>query len=793
MADGQYTNNIEQTKENIRERYSRQRDMSKVTFIPARKEIRPYDSSVRKRVVVYCRVSTDGISQYTSFELQKNYYLKYVRQRPDWKLVALYSDEGITATSMDKRIGLLTMLDDARAGKFDLIIVKNLSRLNRNLKDCLSIVDELRKLPHPVGILFETENMFTLDKNVDFTLTVLSLVAEEESHKKAEAMNASYYMRFSQGDFMKPSLLGYQRIGVNEIGIDEEEAKTVRLIFDMYRSGIHPDTIAKVLIRLGRKTHQYTTKGGKVVGGKGKWTGETVKSVMKNERRAGDVLAQKTYTPDFRDHKSVANNGALPQFYARDQHEAIISQEEFEQANRMLKANAGGWKYGLQQFEVFEGGAFKGFVGAAPNWRGFDPEDYNRAGLKAQGYSEEQLDEIEKKIQEQIEEEEKKLSALSIGFQHTYAIDSDNYDLFPDVDEIEDSDDKKDESRESFAKWVDKTSKEIDQQETDKYRFSKYNFDSCEVIRPEFFSIRDKANITFDYRGMYFSKTCCSKLTNNEQLVENVDVFYNPTEKLLIIKKADQKTSRSLHWNNIRGNAVNMIRCSSVGLVETIYSNMGWDNQFRYRVLGMKVKIGGEDVLVFSLCDSFTIVSAKLGSQVSLDTDNISAEEAEKMMREGKIPSNGFVPDLDDFRLGNGPMSKSAKIMARSRAIYFDELTDRVSGTIHVSEMKDKKFDPKCIQSLIQRGITPEEGWYYLRGMAVINKFGFTIFQESWDEKCGKKYYESTGLQIKSRFADCTNMIAGIPYGWTVGLDLPSQNQIREEIAQLEAENQRAV
>ena len=434
MADEFYT--TEQTKESIRERYGKNRDMSKVTFIPARKEIRPYDPSVRKRVVVYCRVSTDGISQTTSFELQKNYYLRYVRQRPDWKLVALYSDEGITATSMEKRTGLLTMLEDARAGKFDMIIVKNLSRLNRNLKDCLSIVYELRKLPHPVGILFETENMFTLDKNIDFTLTVLSLVAEEESHKKSEAMNASYFMRFSQGDYMIPSLLGYQRVGVNEIAIDEEEAKTVRLIFDMYRAGALPETIANVLMKLGRKTHQHTTKNGKVIGGRLKWTASSVVNIIRNERRAGDVLAQKTFTPDFKDHKSVVNNGDLPQFYARDQHEAIIPRKEYEQAIRMLDANSGGWKHGLQQLEVFETGAFKGFVGAVPNWRGFSAEDYNRAGLRAGGYSEKTLQGIENKIREKIEEEEKKMSASAIGFQHRYAIDSDNYELFPDVDTV---------------------------------------------------------------------------------------------------------------------------------------------------------------------------------------------------------------------------------------------------------------------------------------------------------------------------------------------------------------------
>ena len=786
MADEIYT--TEQTKESIRERYGKNRDMSKVTFIPARKEIRPYDPSVRKRVVVYCRVSTDGISQTTSFELQKNYYLRYVRQRPDWKLVALYSDEGITATSMEKRTGLLTMLEDARAGKFDMIIVKNLSRLNRNLKDCLSIVYELRKLPHPVGILFETENMFTLDKNIDFTLTVLSLVAEEESHKKSEAMNASYFMRFSQGDYMIPSLLGYQRVGVNEIAIDEEEAKTVRLIFDMYRAGALPETIANVLMKLGRKTHQHTTKNGKVIGGRLKWTASSVVNIIRNERRAGDVLAQKTFTPDFKDHKSVVNNGDLPQFYARDQHEAIIPRKEYEQAIRMLDANSGGWKHGLQQLEVFETGAFKGFVGAVPNWRGFSAEDYNRAGLRAGGYSEKTLQGIENKIREKIEEEEKKMSASAIGFQHRYAIDSDNYELFPDVDVVIEEEKEKKTPEESFSKWVDKANNELSETETDKYKFGNFDFSGCEVFRPEFFSVREKACVTFDHKGVAFNAMCNRKLNKDDQIIEHVDIFYNPIMKLILIKKANEKTSKSLHWLSYKNDSINMRRCSSAGLVGAIYENMGWENEYKYRVLGTRVTVGNEEVIVFALTDNYMIVPAKKGSLVSLDTNNLSAEEAKELMREGRIPSNEYMPDLDDFALGNGPMSKSAKIMARSRAIYFDEITERVSGTIHVREFEDKKFDPVCIQSLIERGITPEEGWFYLKGMAVIGKSSFTIFPERWNDECGERYYNSTGLKIYELFADDDKIEDGIPYGWTIGLELPSPQDIQNEIAQLRSE-----
>ena len=220
-------------KDTIRQNYSRDRDLSKVTVIPAAPVPSLFDSHKKQRVAVYCRVSTDGIQQTTSFELQRKYYLKYVRKKPEWTLVAMYSDEGISATNTTHRIGLLQMLEDARAGKFDIIVVKNLSRLSRNLMDCMNIVKELRNLEHPVGILFETENMYTLGENMDFTIQILSLVAQEESHKKSEAMNASYKQRFEQGIFMVPDLLGYDRVGVNKIAVNPEEAKTVQLIFRM--------------------------------------------------------------------------------------------------------------------------------------------------------------------------------------------------------------------------------------------------------------------------------------------------------------------------------------------------------------------------------------------------------------------------------------------------------------------------------------------------------------------------------------------------------------------------------
>lgn len=102
-----------------------------------------------------------------------------------------------------------------------------------------------------MGIFFETENLYTLDKTADFTLQVLSLVAQEEIHKKSEAMLASYFMRFSQSQYMVPDLLGYDRVGKNLIAINIEEAKTVQLVFMMYLAGYSPKTIAYTRYRTG--------------------------------------------------------------------------------------------------------------------------------------------------------------------------------------------------------------------------------------------------------------------------------------------------------------------------------------------------------------------------------------------------------------------------------------------------------------------------------------------------------------------------------------------------------------
>lgn len=189
------------SKDEIRTLLEKGKDLSKVNCIPPIAEDGEDALKEPQNVAVYCRVSTDGIGQTLSFELQKKYYIKYVQNHENWRLVGLYSDEGISATTVKNRIGLQMMIRDAKEGKIDLIVIKSISRFCRNLGDSIRIINELKALPKPVGIFFETENMNTLDSGMDLIIKVLSMVAEEESKKKSEAITASVRQRYEEGFF----------------------------------------------------------------------------------------------------------------------------------------------------------------------------------------------------------------------------------------------------------------------------------------------------------------------------------------------------------------------------------------------------------------------------------------------------------------------------------------------------------------------------------------------------------------------------------------------------------------
>ena len=352
-------------KARVRERYKGiSRDQLEV--IPAIKIANIYDDTAEKRVAVYARVSTDDLNQTSSYELQKNYYQDMVNRNSQWKLVDIYADEGISGTSLNHRDAFVQMIKDCESGKIDLIITKSVPRFARNTLDCIGFIRKLAALPQPVGILFETENMYTLDPKSEMTITFLATLAQEESHTKSDIINASIEMRFSRGIFLTPALLGYDVDEDGDLAINEDEAMTVRLCFFMYLYGYNCQQIAQTLMQLGRKT-----KHGNI-----RWTPGTVLSVLQNERHCGDVIARKTYTPNYLDHKSKKNRQNRNQYIKKDHHEGIITRDDFIATQRLITNSKYGYKGLLPSLHVINTGALCGFVELNPRWSGFSKEDY---------------------------------------------------------------------------------------------------------------------------------------------------------------------------------------------------------------------------------------------------------------------------------------------------------------------------------------------------------------------------------------------------------------------------------
>lgn len=364
----EHLSSVAAQKEKIRQRY-KGIDMDELDVIPAIPQESFYDDQHDKRVAVYARVSTDDPRQTSSYELQKNHYQDVIGRHPGWHLTEIYADEGISGTSLQHRDSFVRMINDCYAGKIDLIVTKSVSRFARNVLDCIGYVRKLAALQPPIGIFFETENLYTLNSNSEMSLSFISTLAQEESHNKSEIMNASIEMRFRRGIFLTPPLLGYDQDADGNLIINEEEAKTVRLIFFMYLYGYTCQEIADTLSSLGRRTKKGNTN----------WSPGSILNVLQNERHCGDVLARKTWTPSYLDHKSKKNKQDRNQYRQRNHHEPIISRDDYIAVQRLISNAKYGNKGILPELHVISNGALKGFVSINPRWAGFKATDYRLA------------------------------------------------------------------------------------------------------------------------------------------------------------------------------------------------------------------------------------------------------------------------------------------------------------------------------------------------------------------------------------------------------------------------------
>ncbi len=367
MEITQNRSNVEFERDKIRERY-KGIDVNKIEVIPAKEQDDFYDENKKRRVAVYARVSTDNIQQVSSYELQRNYYEDYVARHPLWTLVDLYSDEGISGTSLENRDAFNRMIADCEKGKIDIIITKSVSRFARNLVDCITVVRKLLALPNPVGVFFETEGIFTPNDNAEMQLSFIATLAQEESHTKSQSMIRSLQMRFSHGIVLTPVLLGYDHDENKQLIVNYNEARVVRLIFYMYLFGHSCKEIADALTDL-----ECQTKIGNVI-----WSDSSVYQILRNERYCGDVLTWKTFTPSYIDHKSIKNRNDRIQHHIKDHHEPIIERDDFIAVQRLLDSARYGNKDILPKLQVVKEGALKGFVTVHPKWFGFSADDYRQ-------------------------------------------------------------------------------------------------------------------------------------------------------------------------------------------------------------------------------------------------------------------------------------------------------------------------------------------------------------------------------------------------------------------------------
>ena len=279
----------------------------------------------RIRVAAYCRVSTDGDEQLGSFESQKAYYEQKIKQNKEWVSAGIFADEAITGTKVDKREGFQEMIRKCQNGEIDMILTKSISRFSRNTQDIIKYVRMLRD--RNIAIVFEKENINTLDMNGEMLLTILSSLSQGEVESLSENVKMGLKMKMKRGELVGfNGCLGYDyHPDTKSITVNEQEAETVRFIYNMYLQGYGSSTIAKRLTEMGVKN-----KLGKV-----EWHDHGVMGIIKNEKYKGDILLGKTFTVDPISKRRLANMGEEDRYYIRDHHEPIVSREVWDKADEI--------------------------------------------------------------------------------------------------------------------------------------------------------------------------------------------------------------------------------------------------------------------------------------------------------------------------------------------------------------------------------------------------------------------------------------------------------------------------
>ena len=277
------------------------------------------------RVTFYARVSTDKDEQINSLENQVQYYTELIQSKPNWTFVPGYIDEGISGTSTKKRDSFNRMITDAKAGRFDFIITKEISRFSRSTLDSIKYTQEL--LEHDIGVLFQNDNINTLDSDSEFRLVVMAGVAQDEVRKLSERLKFGFRQAIKNGHVLgNDKLWGYDKKDC-VLTINEEEAQAVRRIFDLYANqqmGIR--RISQTLYDEG-----FTSRKG------GAFNVLTIRHILCNPKYKGWYCANKSQTVDYRSKRKVFLDESEWVMYPDPSIPAIVSEELWDRANALYK------------------------------------------------------------------------------------------------------------------------------------------------------------------------------------------------------------------------------------------------------------------------------------------------------------------------------------------------------------------------------------------------------------------------------------------------------------------------
>ena len=277
----------------------------RVIVIPAKPELEKALATRRQlRVAAYCRVSTDSEEQLTSYEAQKTYYTDKIMTNPEWTMAGIFADEGLTGTSAQKRPEFLRMIRMCRQKKIDMVLTKSISRFARNTVDCLNYIRALRELGIP--IVFEEQNINTLDAESEMLITILGAFAQAESENMSSRIRWGKHeaMREGKASIQYKYLYAYEKGADGEMRIIPEQAGIVRRIYSEFLKGDSTHAIRKRL----------TAEGIETVCGKTEWSSAAILNILRNEKYCGDVLMQKTYVEDCISRKVRKNNGKYEQY-----------------------------------------------------------------------------------------------------------------------------------------------------------------------------------------------------------------------------------------------------------------------------------------------------------------------------------------------------------------------------------------------------------------------------------------------------------------------------------------------